>query len=186
MNILEKIYLPNVIVIATALALLEIWFEQFRGGFQGDFYSPYWSKHADGKFVELLNKVAGKKYLNRYHVTMFCAILPALYAGEWIWLAFYGSLGWISSALFVSAVCFGVAAAEDFIYFVLIGFFAKGLLKGKDFDDGIMLLLRGEMEWHTDQKEILWGVKLPRSYFVALAIVLLLLVIEHLTAAYGL
>jgi hypothetical protein len=181
-----EIYSANVLIIATALALLEIWLERFRSGFGGDFYSPFWSTHCQGGVIEWLKKVAGKEYINRYHATMFGLILPLIYLGEYVVLVFYGRYAWISSALYLSSVLIGVMVAEDFLYFLLIGFFAKRLLRGKGFDEGILLLLQGKIKWHTDYKEIAWGLGFPVSYYKGVLIATILLIAEYFIKHLGL
>ncbi|MDE2037858.1 MAG: hypothetical protein KGI69_01370 [Patescibacteria group bacterium] len=166
--------LLNILAFATALAMLEIWLERYRSGFGGDFIDPYWSEHMQGPFIEFLKRVAGKQYIKRYHYSMFGFVLPALYAGEWAVLAWHGHGGLAarlaSPLMLMIGVCAGVMVVEDFLYFLLIGLFAKRLLPGKGFDEGAMLLLKGKVAWHTDWRPIAFGLGLPTSYFIGLGI----------------
>lgn len=132
----------NVLVISLILAIFEISIEKDKGWATG--LGPFWGKQYGG----LIATIAEKHYLTRYHIVMFCGVLPLILVTEYLRVR-TGILLFVASWL-------AIGVLEDFLWFVLNWYFPGSL----------RMLLAGKIWWHPKYWAI-GSIQLPRYYFVS-------------------
>jgi len=137
-------FLANVFALSFLLAVFEISLEKDNGWGTG--LGPFWGK----KFFEngIVARVCEKHYLTRYHLVMFCFIVPLVLYGEYRWLKI--------APLLLVAAWLEIGVVEDFLWFLLNWHFPGSFRK----------LLAGGIWWHTAYLRV-GPVKLPRFYFLS-------------------
>ena len=159
------LYLTNLVVLSTAVALFEIVLEKEKG----------WASGLDGRvwgrkfrFGGAVGWLFEKPYVTLYHLAMFGAVLPGIFFGEYALLLRRGS-GLPTGGAWQPFVFFGslwvaVCVVEDFLWFAMNWHYPRSLSD----------LFAGGIWWHTRWVRI-GTVRLPRFYVWAtlLAVVLL-------------
>ena len=137
-------FLANVIALSFALAILEVFIEKQNGWATG--FGPFWGKKyfQDGWVAKLCEK----HYLTRYHLMMFCLVVPLVLYGEHRWLKI--------APLTLIAAWIEIMVVEDFLWFAINWHFQGSLRK----------LFAGQIWWHTVYWKI-GKVRLPRFYFLS-------------------
>jgi hypothetical protein len=150
------LFLINVSVISVLLAIFEVAIEKNHGWATG--FGKFWGK----RYFEggLVAKVCEKKYITRYHLTMFCLVLPCILYGEYLWVN--------TAPLILMASWIEIGVVEDFLWFVINWHFPGSLRK----------LLSGDIWWHLAYWKI-GSIKLPRFYFFSTAWAVALLLIQY-------
>lgn len=173
---LSVFYLANVLAVAFPLALLEIWLEKYKTGWNGEFRNQFWGHKIYNKFICVIFQ---KTYVSVYHVIMFAGVIPAIYLVEYLLLRERATEhGWIITvwsvrfipALYFPALWLGVATLEDFLWFALNWRFPHALRR----------LTSGEMTWHTKWIKITPSVKVPDFYLTVPILIIVLFFIQFL------
>ncbi len=153
----------DILIIATPLAVLEIYLERFKSGWNGEFYSPFCGKKLYFKWIM---KSMERAYISVYHLIMFGVILPTIYLVEYLILAHIaGYGGWVISfygiamvpILYLIAVGIGVATLEDLLWAMLNWHYPNTLKR----------FFNAELLWHTEWVNITPTKKVPKFYTAA-------------------
>ncbi len=168
------------LLFAIPLGLFEVWLERFKSGWCGEFHNPFWGKKIR---IKLLNLLGEKTYVTPYHLIMFGPVYLGVSIIELICLHFAGH-GWmiitvsgfkIVPVIWLTAVWFGNATVEDFLWFVFNSYCFWFKFR---FPDALKMLFRGKFTWHTRWVKI-GSIMLPRFYLTTPLWVMLLLIIHY-------
>jgi hypothetical protein len=172
--------LGNLLFFAIPLALFEIWLENFKSGWDGEFIHPFWGKKI---YWGWMLKVFQKRYVTPYHLIMFGVIIPLITLTEYLMLHFLDGSRWIVVSfgkvtiippLFILALWLGNMVVEDFLWFALNTWFHFR------FPDALHKLFKGEFKWHTQWVNITHNVMLPRFYLTTPIWIAILLAAEEI------
>lgn len=157
------IYFLNILIIALPLALFEILIEKEKGWGSGWSKNKWYAKPfvPQSSFVKFLIKVLKIESPLVYHFITFAIIIPAIFIIEYYY--------WTNNILLLIASFIGVIVLEDFFWFLLNWNF-----------DSLRQLLRGPngtIWWHKRWIKISKNSYLPASYFSALPLSFLLLLL---------
>lgn len=159
-------FLLNVIVLSTAIAILEIIIEK-DAGWGANLPKDKWYGKIIGKDNFLLIKLAkllGVPYFFGYGILMYFFLLPLVLLTEFFITRY--------DLLFFFAIFALTTALEDFLWFVFNWNFNSltELLRGP----------HGKIWWHQKWVKIWPNKYLPRSYFIAAALTAILLLLVKL------
>lgn len=180
MKALLLLYIANVLVLAIPLAFFEIWLENFKSGWDGEFTDPFWGRKIRWRWM---NTLFEKAYVTPYHLVMFGAVIPGitfleywifhiLSGGSWLIMSFRGIT--IVAPIYIVAVWIGNAVVEDFFWFAFNSWFKFR------FPDALDKLFRGEFKWHTKWVRVTRSAVLPRFYFTAPVVILGLMAAQEI------
>jgi len=153
-------YLVIIGVIATAVALFEVWgIAHYRVAWG----EPLPQDKAWGK--PLMRKapfnLAGFQLLTRYHFFMYCVLVPVLVLFLGLLLrrmTAFAPAHWFGWLVFTIAGTLGVMVSEDLLFFVF------STLLGTPYPCALTRLFRGEASWHPSQISFFGLFKLPAAY----------------------
>lgn len=153
-------YLIIVAIIATAVALFEIWgIAHYRLGWGEPLpQDKVWGKSLIRKAPFNL---VGFQLLTRYHFFMYCVLVPASVLSLGFLLRHIITsppAHWFGWLLFTIAGTLGAMVLEDFLFFVF------STMLGTPYPHALTRLFRGEASWHPSQISILGLFKLPAAY----------------------
>ena len=156
-------YLLNIIVVALPLAIFEIFIEKNNGWGSGWSKNSWYTKKflPNNNFVKFSTKIFKIEHPLNYHVLIFAVAVPFILILEYYYLTY--------NILFFFAIFLGVLVAEDSLWFLLNWHFdaREQLLKGPN----------GSIWWHKHWIKISKNYYLPTSYFSALLLSVLVLLI---------
>jgi hypothetical protein len=153
-------YLVIVGVIATVVALFEVWgIAHYRVAWGEPLpQDKVWGKPLIQKAPFSL---VGFQLLTRYHFFMYCVLVPAFVLSLSLLLGRMAAsrpahgLGWL---IFTIAGTLGVMVSEDFLFFLFSTIF------GTPYPGALTRLFRGEATWHPSQVSFFGLFKLPSAY----------------------
>lgn len=170
------LYLGNVFIIALPLAILEIWLEKFKAGWDSEFKHHFWGRKIE---IKILLRMTDKAYITVYHFVMFGLLLPMIFILEsfflfnilknGFWITQFESTRFVP-LIFFFAVWLGVTVVEDFFWFVLNWRYPEALGK----------LFKAELAWHTHWIGITKTIKVPRFYITGPIVVFILFIINYI------
>ena len=157
------IYIINILVIAFPLAIFEIITEKQFGWGSGWSKDKWYAKQfaPNSSVVKLLVKILRVEYPLNCHFVIFVIIIPIIFVFEYFF--------WTNNILLLLSSFIGVVVFEDLFWFLFNWNFDsfKQLLKGPN----------GSIWWHKRWIKISKNNYLPASYFSALPISFVLLLL---------
>ncbi len=185
-------FVVNVVVIATPLALFEIWLERYKSGWGGEFYSPFWGYKIEFSFLSkiklgFLLKILEKTYVTPYHLLMFGLVLPGIFTAEFLWLKHLagGVSSWvlpvgfwgisIVPVIYFVALWIGVATLEDFLWSAL----------NWHYENAMSRFFSGDLAWHAKWSELAPGIKVPSFYISSPIWIAFLLISQWIVVSFS-